>query len=392
MTEQARWLPDPYGRYQQRYFDGTNWTAHVFHNGEQLVDPLGATLSIPFATPASGPTAGPPATAAAPSSTGTAATPAPPSNSPSSSMPWVPTPGRDHRCACRSPSPGSEAPRPRPESPRPSSATTTRGRRLAIAAVLIVAIAYAVRLGVQSQPEIRSAAVGAVVIGIPGLALAATGSETGGGTLVLAAVLLLAAWALPGMRGRPLMLGAGAVALVAALTAVGGDTAGSGELFDFAAADFIGGMAWLFIAAAVVLLAMVWWLDAHGYRGVGTSLVVAALLASALAVVKVVEDLGSTGAALLLALAGLAVAAVGDHGDRRASTWFGVAVAAIGTVAVFASALEPTRTADRAATFILAGLVLIVGPAVFKAVRASRQRQQPTPLQPPSSGGSGAPP
>jgi len=33
-------------------------------------------------------------------------------------------------------------------------------------------------------------------------------------------------------------------------------------------ADFIGGKSWLFVLAAVVLLGMVWWLDAHGYYGI----------------------------------------------------------------------------------------------------------------------------
>lgn len=40
------WYPDPYGRYQQRYFDGTNWTAHVADAaGTQSTDaaPLGGS-------------------------------------------------------------------------------------------------------------------------------------------------------------------------------------------------------------------------------------------------------------------------------------------------------------------------------------------------------------
>ena len=98
---------------------------------------------------------------------------------------------------------------------------------------------------------------------------------------------------------------------------------------------------------------MVWWLDEHGYQAVGTSLVVAALLSAALAVLKVVQDLGSTGGALLLTFAGVVVAVVGDHGQRRATTWFGVAVAAIGTVTFFASVFEPSSTTQQATTLIL---------------------------------------
>src|SRR4051794_30617176 len=51
MSEPAGWLPDPYGRFQQRYWDGSQWTAHVVTNGQQQVDPLGTTTSVPFAIP-----------------------------------------------------------------------------------------------------------------------------------------------------------------------------------------------------------------------------------------------------------------------------------------------------------------------------------------------------
>jgi hypothetical protein len=34
------WYPDPSGRHQQRYWDGTRWTDQVTDDGEQAVDPL----------------------------------------------------------------------------------------------------------------------------------------------------------------------------------------------------------------------------------------------------------------------------------------------------------------------------------------------------------------
>ncbi len=41
MTDQnlGGWHADPTGRYQQRWFDGTAWTDHVSHDGQQFVDP-----------------------------------------------------------------------------------------------------------------------------------------------------------------------------------------------------------------------------------------------------------------------------------------------------------------------------------------------------------------
>ena len=47
------WYPDPLGRFQQRYWDGDEWTARVRTGDVQQTDPMGTSMSIPFATPAS---------------------------------------------------------------------------------------------------------------------------------------------------------------------------------------------------------------------------------------------------------------------------------------------------------------------------------------------------
>jgi hypothetical protein len=364
MSQPTGWFPDPYGRFQQRYFDGSNWTAHVITDGAQSVDPLGTTVSVPFVPPGS--------VVAGEASTSTSAS--------ASITGFLDTLGPDSR----------ERPAARLSIALAGvgGAAAAAGIATAIigdsgddkartipAAVVIVVLAYAVRFGVKSHAELRSAAVGAAVLGIPGLAVSTTIGGDGGGTVILAALLLIAAWALPGLRGRPLMLGAGAVAIVLWLTTFGGDSSSDTDLFDFGVDDFIGGKAFIYVLVGIAFLAMVWWLDEHGYRGVGTSLVVAALLAAALAVLKVVQNLGSTGSALLLTIAGLAVAVVGDHGQRRATTWFGVAIAAIGTIAFFTSAFEPGSATEQATPLILSGLLLVVAPTVVKALRASRASQ-----------------
>ena len=41
------WYPDPWGRHEHRYFDGTNWTEHVASHGRQSTDPPGGTGHIP---------------------------------------------------------------------------------------------------------------------------------------------------------------------------------------------------------------------------------------------------------------------------------------------------------------------------------------------------------
>lgn len=45
------WRADPYGRFQQRYWNGTAWTDQVSTGGRQQVDPMGASTVIPFVTP-----------------------------------------------------------------------------------------------------------------------------------------------------------------------------------------------------------------------------------------------------------------------------------------------------------------------------------------------------
>jgi hypothetical protein len=74
MSEGA-WHPDPTGRFVQRYYDGTNWTAHVADAaGNQSQDPMPvnvpATAEGPVTTqPATTAPTGTPASTAAPSTT-----------------------------------------------------------------------------------------------------------------------------------------------------------------------------------------------------------------------------------------------------------------------------------------------------------------------------------
>ena len=54
----AGWFPDPLGRYEHRYFNGTSWTSDVSVSGQRFVDPLGSS-----AAPAGDPTRNTAATA-----------------------------------------------------------------------------------------------------------------------------------------------------------------------------------------------------------------------------------------------------------------------------------------------------------------------------------------
>lgn len=43
----ANWYPDPYGRHDLRWFDGTCWTEHVASHGRQSADAPGGTVNVP---------------------------------------------------------------------------------------------------------------------------------------------------------------------------------------------------------------------------------------------------------------------------------------------------------------------------------------------------------
>ena len=76
-----QWAPDPFGRFDNRYFDGRGWTEHVTRAGTQLVDP-----PIPTAPPA-------PLPRVQPVATWSPDAPAVPSGSPAQ---WSPDPFGRH--------------------------------------------------------------------------------------------------------------------------------------------------------------------------------------------------------------------------------------------------------------------------------------------------------
>lgn len=389
MSQEPGWFNDPYGRFQQRYWNGASWTEHVATNGIAAVDPLGSTTVVPFATPASAYTT--PVASGAASGPGTAGV---------------------HRFLDGL---GADA-RQRP-TPRLSLAlagaggvvaaagvivgvvgeSDSRGRLFA-AAVVIIGAALAVRLMVKNQPDLHAAAVGAGVVGIGALGFAIVGEDATAawGELVVAA-LFIAAWALPGFRGRPVMLGIGTFVLVAALgTAVSFDSGGDDDSIFAGLSSVVttfGTSGVVFLLAAAALLVLVWWLDHAGYAGVATSLIVPVLLASFTGVVVSAASFANAGTAVLVVAVGLAICAVGSHGDRRATTWSGALLSSIGVVGFFAIVAKPTSAGTFTAMLLISAAILIAGPGIARAVHSARAAtatppgpSPSTPLPPPAGG------
>ena len=42
----AGWHPDPLGRHEYRYWDGSEWTDHVSDGGEQGLDPMEVSTGL----------------------------------------------------------------------------------------------------------------------------------------------------------------------------------------------------------------------------------------------------------------------------------------------------------------------------------------------------------
>jgi|GEM_PF-889668 len=411
MAEQAAgWYNDPYGRFQQRHWDGTAWTEHVATNGVQQVDPMGASTVVPFATPAS----------AFRSPAGDART------------------AHGFATSADLSDPNAQAPLPQPPAegnlvtrfldgmgddarlrPRPSLRTAlagiggvmvaaglliaivgenaSRGKLAGVSLVLLLA-ALVLRLLVKIS-EVQAAAVGMAVVAIPTFAGAATISDGSGGALtyLLGAALFLAAWALKGFRGRTLLLGLGLLTMVGVFSTLISDVSqdkcetyiedndfdryfeecqsyvsdgSAGNLFlPNSITDNLGDQGIVYLVSAAVLLAATWWLDRRGYHGTGTGTVVAGLISAVAGAALLADEFGDTGGPIMVVVVGVLVCLVGAHGARRSTTWWGALLASIGAVAFVAVQWEPQSVSSTGGVAIVTGAVLIVAPLIGAPLR-----------------------
>ena len=381
---EAGWRNDPYGRFQQRYFNGTAWTEHVATGGTQQVDPLGASSVIPIATPATAFATG-----------GKAA----------GVLKFLDAAGPDSR-----------------DRPTPSlrgavaglggavmaagvlavalSDNPNRGKVIAVSAV-VIAVAWALRMFVKLD-EVRAAGVGMAVVAIPAFALAVTVSDGSSGQLTgfVLAALFIAAWALPGFKARNLLLAFGALALVGAFGSLIGNDSNDLErcnqylddgdfesffddecedLYNDSAESFVpagisdnvGNEGTVYLVGGALYLGLTWWLDRRGHRGTGTAFAAAGVVSTLVGVGMLADNFGETWAPLFVLAVGLVVALVGAHGARRATTWWGALLTTVATVWFVAVQWEPGSTAANGAVLIVSGLVLIAIPLIDDPIRAA---------------------
>lgn len=370
----AGWRPDPFGRYQMRYWDGTDWTEHVATGGVQQKDPMGATLAIPFAIPP---------TATAPTDSAhqfAVAPPAATSGGPAHPIAFLDRMGPDARR------------RPEPEAGLAlagigglllaagvsilviGESDPTRAK-VALVGAAVFAVALVVRLALPAHRYLRAAAVGAGAVGLAELVGAAVWDSTDSGwASLLLGVAFFAAWALPGFLGRPLFLGIAVLAVVVSIgQATSDDSLAWNDEVGFTE-GYVGSQGAVFLALAIVLLGLVFLLDRRGYHGVATALVVPALVSTGIGVGETLSRVSSaTGTAILVVVVGLVVCLVGAYGKRRATSWLGAGVAAVGLVSLLVSIVDPESATSIAVVLLIAGALLVAAPLVVHLVRRSRQ-------------------
>ena len=408
MATPAGWFQDPYSRFAQRYWDGERWTEHVADTeNKQQVDPLGASSVVPFfpQEPAVGKLGEGPTDGERPANDddGTAnarsfAAFNPPSHAPAgSTQPGPPTPN---------PSAGPTLAlleRMRPDSvrrPRPSLPAALAGGAGAVAAggvsalvvgdsggrwlfavagLICIAAGIALRLGLKQATDttaiLRAAAVGLGVVGIAAVGIAiGDDPESLFLPFLVVAALYVAAWALPGFRGRTIMLGCGAFSLVTAVAQLAGqqqtgDDGARGVLDRFVDQGYV------FLILGALLLGATWFLDHRGYRGTATGLVASGIVSAVVGTGLLAAEFGNdAGGLVLAALVGLLICYVGGHGARRATTWWGAAITVVAIVGLLGTAIEPSSASGSGGVAVLGAAVIIGGLLVVQAVRANQAR------------------
>lgn len=365
MSQAEGWFADPYGRFEHRFYDGLRWTAHVSTGGNAQIDPAGFTPSAPASPP-------PPA--------GSAGVVPPPAPVLTGTEPTPPAAAAGPSLRERLDQLGPDA----KERPAASLHTALAGAggafvgagvilacigqsfsrgRAFVAGLLAVGGGVAIRMLLPKHLELGAAAVGLGAVGIAAIAGATVGDSVSALPFVVATLLYLAAWVAPGFRGRPLMVGLGAFSVVLTLAAATTSDGAFCDEYSCSTEDVLfeqlqrAGVA--FLVSAALLLGLVWLSDRHGFRGIGTGLAASALLAAAIGTGATMSNLGGVGGGILIALVGLIICAVGSHGARRATTWYGATTAANGIVALMVGMFTPESTGDSGALLVVGGLLLI---------------------------------
>lgn len=270
--------------------------------------------------------------------------------------------------------------------------------------IALAVSAWAIRMFVKVA-ALQALAVGMFVVGgvVFSIAVTADSGNSTVGTGLVMVVVFGAAWALPGLRHRNLLLGIAALSLVFALGTLSTrdtdhydkcvqymnegdydrfdaecqdmyDSDSSNSVLPNELTDNVGDEGLIYLAGALALFGATWWLDRRGRKGPATALVAAGLVASLAGTVLKVADFGETTGPMFVALVGVVVCIVGSHGARRATTWWGALLASGGLIAFITVEMKPDSRAGNGGVAIVAALILVGGALVASAVQDNAKR------------------
>jgi hypothetical protein len=223
--------------------------------------------------------------------------------------------------------------------------------------------------------------------------------------LALSALVWLVSYVLGPARGRPLLLGAGLVAVVllafqfieepfsagfetafvdespfAPDEPFPGEESFPGEEFtsqgDQPDPTTLGIISLVFGAAYLVAARL---LDRRGFAGTATPFVVASLAAIPAGIAFLGEDLEAAGAGAAAIVAGLVVAWLGARSGRRASTVIGAGGVALGIVLIIADAMEESSPTSIGIALLVAGGAVALGAQLLHMQTGESPQMAPGP-------------
>jgi hypothetical protein len=273
---------------------------------------------------------------------------------------------------------------------------------------LVVAAAGYVLLHLFAESPAATAGVTAIALAVPPLFYFLTFDGDGvppwsaEGILALSALVWLVSYVIGPARGRPLLLGAGLVAIVllafqfaeepfssgfettfvdespfvpAGDEPIPGEEelAGQGDAPD---PTTLGIISLVFGAAYLVAGRL---LDRRGFAGTATPFVVASLAAIPAGIAFLGDDLEAAGAGAASIVAGLVVAWLGARSGRRASTVIGAGGVALGIVLVIADAMEESSPTSIGIALLIAGGAVALGAQLLHVQTGESPQMTPGP-------------
>jgi hypothetical protein len=220
------------------------------------------------------------------------------------------------------------------------------------------------------------------------------------GILALSALVWLVSYVMGPARGRPLLLGAGLVAVVLLAFQFVEEPFSAGfeettvDESPFATADpftgddeFAGqddepdpttlGIISLVFGAAYLVAARL--LDRRGFAGTATPFVAASLAAIPAGIAFLGEDLEAAGAGAAAIVAGLLVAWLGARSGRRASTVIGAGGVALGIVLIIADAMQESSPTSIGIALLVAGGAVALGAQLLHMQTGESPQMAPGP-------------